>query len=274
VSAKAQRRVLFHPLIQPKNTLSGAQKYFLRVLNGSAGKTVVYRGGLVEIAETHESLRQLVPLMESDLSESDLKPFWVPRRESDRSRFNRERRDRSRRHQTIGVVMGELRPKHARGQHPHSKFPGFGFLHRLITEMGYPRDAALAAFARPRAAQARPDRRRKSAIPGADVQDERQRQREPIRDYQRLDYGYNVYAPGAPRRRTLTGGGFTQQQASQGLSKMRTDSLIKAALMDIVYRRRSPLEVSKKTGIPVEKLYVYAIRLRRHIHERAQAMAA
>ena len=56
--------------------------------------------------------------------------------------------------------------------------------------------------------------------------------------------------------------------------KMRTDSLTKAALVEIVYRRQSTLEVSNKSGIPVEKLYVYASRLREHIRQESQAVAA
>ncbi len=49
---------------------------------------------------------------------------------------------------------------------------------------------------------------------------------------------------------------------------------MKAALNEVVYRRRSTLEVSNRTGVPVEKLYVYASRLREHIRRESQAVAA
>jgi hypothetical protein len=265
---------LFNPLIQPSNVLSGVQKYLLRVVLGWAGKTVMHRERLVEVLETHDALCQLFPLMESDLSESNAKPFWIPRREIDRKRFNFERRDKSRRHRTIGVSWADSRPRYARSRPLRSRFPSVGFLHHLVSDLGYDKDAAFAALAQPRKMHGRPDRRRKKAVGGADEQAERQREQKTTRDYQRLDYGFNLYVPGALSRRTLTGGGFTRKQVSQGLLKMRTNSLMKAALNEIVYRHRSTLEVSNKTGIPVENLYVYASRLREHIRRESQAAAA
>jgi hypothetical protein len=136
--------------------------------------------------------------------------------------------------------------------------------------MGYKPDAAFAALGRRRVFQSGPDRRRKIAVGGADEQAERG----PKRDYQRLDYVHNLYVPAAPGRRTLTGGGFTKEQVNKGLSNMRTNSVIKTALMEIVYHRRSPLEVSNKTEIPVEILHVYASRLRKHIRQESQGVAA
>ena len=264
---------LFHPLIQPKNRLSGVQKFLLRVILGQAGKTLFYGVGsslIVEVLETHEALRQFLPLVHSDLSESNAQPFWVPRRLSDQKRFNLERHNKSRRHRTIGVVSGDSRPKFARRQSLRSSFPSPDFVRKLVTELGYDRDAAIAALAQPRRFNGRPDRRRKIAIGGADEQAERSTNR----DYQRLDYGNNLYVPVAPIRHTLTGGGFTEKQVSEGLLKMRTDARIKTALNEIVYRRRSTLDVSNETGIPVEVLYVYASRLRKKIRQKSQPMAA
>jgi len=71
----------------------------------------------------------------------------------------------------------------------------------------------------------------------------------------------------APPRRTKTGAGFSQEEVLSGLSKMWTNNLMKAALFDIVHHRASTLGVSNVTGIPVEKLYVYASRLRGHIRK-------
>jgi hypothetical protein len=265
---------LFNPLIQPKDALTGVQKYLLRVILGRAGITVFHHGRLVEIADAHERLRQLVPLMESDLSESNDEPFWVPRRERDRKGFKLERRDKSRRHLTIGVPWGDSRPRYARNQALRSAFPQIGFLHHLVADLGYDKHAAFAALGHPRKFDGRPDRRRKKAVGGADEQAERQREGKPSREYQRLDYGYNLYLPEAPTRHTLTGGGFNKEQVNRGLLKMRTNTVMKTALRDIVYLRRSPLEVSNKTGIPVENLHVYASRLRKRIREESQAKAA
>jgi hypothetical protein len=117
----------FRPLIQPKDTLSGAQKYLLRLLYGWAGRTILHRGRLVEVLETRESLRRVLPLVEPDLSES-LTPSsehnpsvhwtrpkhdiqedgnglacWIPRRGGDRKRFNIERRNNNRKRITIGI---------------------------------------------------------------------------------------------------------------------------------------------------------------------------
>jgi len=39
------------------NALSGVQKYLLRVIFGWAGKTILYRERVVEVIETHGSLR-------------------------------------------------------------------------------------------------------------------------------------------------------------------------------------------------------------------------
>jgi hypothetical protein len=208
--------------------------------------------------------------MESDLSEGDYtKTFWTPRRASDRKQFNLNRRDRSRSRRTIGVCWGDSRPKHARRQTLRSVFPSPDFLKRLVVNLGYDKGAALAALA-PRKFNGRPDRRRKVAIGGADEQAERQT----IRDYQRLDYGDNLYVPEAPSRHTLTGGGFAKKQVLQGLAKMRTNGVMKTALMEIVYLRRSPLELSNKTGIPVENLHVYASRLQKHIRDESESLAA
>jgi len=76
--------MLFNPLIQPNDALSGVQKYLLRVIFGWAGKTILHRGRVVEVLEARGSLHQLLPLVEPDLSESDDSPFWVPIRASDR----------------------------------------------------------------------------------------------------------------------------------------------------------------------------------------------
>jgi hypothetical protein len=274
----------FNPLIQPtdngKAVLSGVQKYLLRVILGAAGKTIRHRGRLVEVLETHTSTRKVLPLMESDLSESltpsldsssvhwirperEIKDshsgleFWIPRRESDRKRFNIERRDNSRRHRTIGVCWGDSRPFGARRQRLRSRFPSPSYLGYLITELAYDSDAALAAFGRPLKFLGRSDRRRTAVFNS--------------KGYQPIGYGDNFYAPEAQTRRTRTGGGFTEKQVHQGLSKMRTDSTMKAALLEVVYKRQSAQVIAAKFGFSRAKLDVYASRLRKHIRRVGQA---
>jgi len=73
------------------------------------------------------------------------------------------------------------------------------------------------------------------------------------------------YVPAAPSRRSKTGGGLTEEQVETALARKRWDGGTKRAVLEIVYRRRSSLEVSNEFGIPVETLYVYASRLRRDI---------
>jgi hypothetical protein len=256
---------------EPGNVLTVVQKYLLRVVLGQAGKTVLYRERLVEVVAERDLLRQLMPLVESDLSEGNsTQVFWAPRRPADRKRFNLARRDRSRNHlAALGVALSDSRPMHARRKPLHSRFPSPSFVRHLVTELGYDGDAALAVFARSKGWLGTSDRRRKKVVGGADQQAERRNHSE----YQRIDYGDNAYVS-PPSRCTLTGGGFTEEQIQQGLSKMRTDRGMKTALIDVVYRRQSPQVVAAKFGMPRAKLDVYASRLRERIRRESQPKAA
>ena len=81
---------------EPRSVLTVVQKYLLRVVLGNAGRTVLYRERLVEVVAECDSLRQLMPLVESDSSEGNYtQVFWAPRRPADRKRFNLARMDRS-----------------------------------------------------------------------------------------------------------------------------------------------------------------------------------
>jgi hypothetical protein len=85
------------------------------------------------------------------------------------------------------------------------------------------------------------------------------------------------YVPAAPSQRTTTGGGLTKEQVEAALARKRWDGGTKKAVLEIVYRRRSSLQVSNETGIPVETLYVYASRLRQDLQNadlRSQRKAA
>lgn len=246
---------IFNPPIQSNDVLSGVQKYLLRVVLGQAGKTLLHRDRLAEIGETRDAIKQLHPLMEADLSESDARPFWVPRRPSDRKRFNTERRDTSRgHHASVGfVVSGVSRVNWKRSEEPTMKvasapfasnFPSPSYLERLRT-LGYPSVAVRAVQATTWLMGV--SDRRANGIEFVD----------PL----------HPYIPGAAVRQTKTGGGFTQQQVLDGLRKMRTNLNTKKALLEIVYQRRSTLEVSDQFNVPVEMLYTYANRLRGHIRK-------
>jgi hypothetical protein len=267
--------VPFNPLIQPKDlsgkdTLSGVQKYLLRVILGFAGKTVLHRGRLVEVIEIRDSTHRLSPLMKPDLSEGNgpLDAFWVARTSADRKQFNLERRDKSRRHLTIGVGWGEPRPKAARRQRLRSNFPSPDFVRRLVVEMEYSPEAALAAIAWAHKPWAHPKSdRRKAIAPDADEQGVTR-----STGHQSLVDPNHPYNPAAPSRRTLRGGGFSPKQVRQGLSRMRADGRVGDALFEIVYRRRSTKKVAEEFDLSPENLYVYASRLRQHI--RADLHAA
>jgi hypothetical protein len=71
----------------------------------------------------------------------------------------------------------------------------------------------------------------------------------------------------SPSRRTKVGGGLTEEQVQKGLERMRTDEQTKKALLEIVYRRRSTLQVADEFDRPAETLYRYATRLRGHIRK-------
>jgi len=85
------------------------------------------------------------------------------------------------------------------------------------------------------------------------------------------------YVPAAPSRRSKTGGGLTKEQVEAALARKRWDSGMKKAVFEIVYGRRSTLQVSNNSGIRVEILSVYASRLRHDIQTadlRGQKKAA
>jgi hypothetical protein len=67
------------------------QKYMLRTLLFHAGKTIMHRGGICEVVETHNQVRQLMPLINKDLNEANPQLFWVPLRPASRKQMRQER---------------------------------------------------------------------------------------------------------------------------------------------------------------------------------------
>jgi hypothetical protein len=159
---------------------------------------------------------------------------------------------------------GEPRPHGARAVRLRSNFPSAGYLARLVSEFGYEGSAAIAALSRAHEPWTRvSDRRRANGGPdfNADAQINR-----PVHEHSSFSPGH-PYFPMSPSRRTKVGGGLTKEQVEKGLEKMRTDERTKKALLEIVYRRRSTLQVADEFDRPVETLYRYATRLRGHIRK-------
>jgi hypothetical protein len=152
---------------------------------------------------------------------------------------------------------GEARPHGVRRVRLQTRYPSLGFLTYLVKNLGYDGSAALAATVQAHQPWLRSvDRRRANPIDADE-------QAGAVSNEYTLIPG--LYRPAAPSRRTKTGGGLNKKQVHQALARKRWDSPMKKAAFEIVYGRRSTLQVSNSSGIPVEILYVYASRLRHDI---------
>lgn len=160
--------------------------------------------------------------------------------------------------------VGEQRPKGARSVRVQSVFPHAEYLRYLVSKQGYEGSAAIAALSRAHNPWVRVSDRHQRTCVDADAQNERQY-------YGAQNPGQNAFAPAhpyypvAPSRRTKVGGGLTKEQVQRALANTRWDPQMKQAVFEIVYRRRSTLDVSNESGRPVEILYVYASRLRKNL---------
>jgi len=138
--------------------------------------------------------------------------------------------------------------------------------------LGYDGNAAFAAIVQAHQPWLHSvDRRRANSV-DADAQAKTVR-----RQYSPIVSVVHPYVPAAPSRRSKTGSGLPEKQVHQALAKKRWGDQMKKAVFEIVYGRRSSLEVSNESGIAVETLYVYASRLRQEIQNadlRPQRKAA
>lgn len=77
------------------------------VLHSTVGKQIQHRGQTITILSVHQNTRLVVPF-----GEGEHRAFWIPRRPTNRKRFNLERMWRSRRYRTLRapVWTGEPRP--------------------------------------------------------------------------------------------------------------------------------------------------------------------
>jgi hypothetical protein len=157
---------------------------------------------------------------------------------------------------------GEGRPSGTRRVRTRSVFPSIGYLTYLVKDLGYDGHAAFAAMIHGHQPWIHLSDRRRANSNGADAQAETS-QRESTRFV-----SIRPYWSASPSRRTHVGGGLQKQKVIDALQQMRTDNLTKEALFRIVYRRHSTLRVSDELGIPAERLYVYATRLRNRIADQ------
>jgi hypothetical protein len=231
------------------------------VLHSDIGKTIQHDGYPATIVNVHTDLRQI---------EIGGNRFWIPRRLSDRKRYSVERVNRGRSHLTLPAPVwhGDERPLGARGVRVRSNFPSQIMVKRLCADLGYPKDAASAFFMRAHAPWMSPSPdRRKNVCTSISETDRGSRQRA----FVTLAQPAHPYNPASPSRRTHVGGGVTEEQVQIGLRKMRIEEAVKRALVEIVYRGRSTLQVADECGLAAENLYVYASRLRSHIRASAGA---
>jgi hypothetical protein len=220
-------------------------------------RTIHHKKVLSLVARETATLRHILPA-DAEVG------FWIPRRLSDRKRFNVERMTRSRRHLTLRSTVwhGDERPFGARRVRVQSNFPDQIMVRRLCADLAYPKEAASALFIRAHAPWMTPSPdRRKNVCTGMNDTDEGEKQRDSVA----LAQPAHPYNPASPSRRTQVGGGWTEQRVLDELRNMRTDLKTTTALVEIVYRRRGTLEVAGEFGLTAENLYVSASRLRSHI---------
>lgn len=226
-------------------TLNPLQQYMLRLLLWGAGKTILRKGSICEVTDVHDTIRRLCPLINPDLSEAKSVPFWVPRPRA-RKQVKAERVWSGRLHQTLRTWEGE---RQGEAVALPSNFPSSEYLLMLVQDLGYERSAALSALSRAHIwRDPRPDRKRNG---------------QPFTVL-------HPYRSAAPTRRTLIGGGFTKAQVMKAVSQMKTRShKMRQAMLEIVYRRQPPKEISKKLKLNWGMVRVYATRVRQRLKEEA-----
>jgi hypothetical protein len=167
---------------------------------------------------------------------------------------------------------GEARPHGAQRVRLQTRFPSLPYLTYLVRDLGYDGHAAFAAMVKAHQPWLHSVDRRRANPVDADEQGGTI-----THEYSPIVSVVHPYVPAAPSQRTKTGGGLTKKQVEAALATKRWDGKMKKAVFEIVYRRRSNLEVSNESGIRVETLYVYASRIRQEIRNadlRPQRKAA
>ena len=209
------------------------QKYLLRLVLFGAGKTILHHGTICEVLETHDQIRQLLPLVNTDLSEAKGSPFWIPRGAANR----RETRQERIRRQYVSGLRRVFPPPHWTGDerpegmvvHLESRVPD------PTTSGGY---TSLLSGER---------------FPHIEEQHILGNMR-----------GLHL-VQGVPVKHT-TKGFFSRASVEREVSKMRTkDWGMKIGITEVVFSRQSPTEVANQWGLNLRVLMTNASRIRRRI---------
>lgn len=243
----------------PPRGLDPTQKYMMRLLLFGAGETVIHRGRLCEVVETHDQLRQLHPLINEDLGEAKPSPFWVPRCPANKKEM---REERIRRQYVSGLRRpfppphwpGESRPSGARRVQLHSNWPSTAYLTRLVKELGYNGHAAFAATTRGHLPQLQViDRRGLRYSPQSE---------EFVRDSGAGIHPEHPYIQFAPNQQTTVGGGYTKTQVTAAIANHDWSDKHSTAVYEIVYMGRQPALVAASLGLKLTTVYQYCSRVR------------
>lgn len=209
--------------------ISPTQKYLLRLVLFGAGKTILHHGTICEVLETHDQIRQLLPLVNTDLSEAKPSPCWVPRGAANR----RETRQERIRRQYVSGLRRVFPPPHWTGDERPE-----GMVVHLESRVADP--TTSGAYTSLLAGERFPE-----------------------------DTLLNVrglhLVQGVPVKHT-TKGFFSRASVEREVSKMRTkDWGMKIGITEVVFSRQSPTEVANQWGLNLRVLMTNASRVRRRI---------
>lgn len=232
------------------------QKYMLRLVFSGAGKTILHKGSICEVVETHNQIRRLQPLVNETLDESNVSPFWVPRRPTDKKQFKVTRMWKSRRHRTLmrppfGVWSADSAEGLQAVPLPPSNLLTIADAEHLVRELGYDAHAAFASVTRPMV-NTKSDRRRIGVV------------KKNGRWLDRTSFVQPIPYVAAPTRHT-TQGFLSRETVLQAVARMRTSDKMRMAVVEVVFRRQSPTAIAKKYRINLETLKKYSTRIRQRI---------
>jgi hypothetical protein len=241
--------------------LNPVQKYLLRLVLFGIGKTVLHKNAICEVVETHNQIRRLRPLINGNLGESNVSPFWVPR-PINKKQFKVARMWRSRRHRTLmRPLFGVWSADSAEGliivPLPQSNVLSVEEAKRLVHELGYDARAAFTSIPRPMA-YTRRDRRRFGVV-----------KTKSGRWVNSTNFGQPIPYVAAPTRHT-TQGFFSRDAVLQAAARMRTSDKMRMAVVEVVFRRQSPTKIAEKYRLNLETLKKYSTRIRQRIPRDAE----
>jgi len=232
-------------------------------------KTVAHREQPAIVLDETKYLRRIFTAGDF---ENKRMPFWVCRRSADRKEINVERVRRSRSHYTPFAPPhweGTPFPSGYRRRAVETEFPSVAYLRRLAS-LNYPAAAIQACLMRahkPFTCSA-DQHRFVPKNPKDNYEDSGAKKvgaKASARGIAAFQDPLHPYHPTAPARRTLTGVGIPLSQVTREIARHRWDDVTSSCVLDIVYRRHSPSELSEKHGIPLRRLHEYARQIRKGV---------